>query len=156
MSKTGGKRMSADAEDHFEENLEGGSDVGSLRSWKTNLLLLILKIEDKLAGEGAKRNPVAKQMLADELVTYNAALLFMSENPKAATVIGGESGIDSIIAYITKQAVTDYAKFETKTYSDMLIPHLPGYKLNQAVRTTGLVGATGVAALSKAASSTAP
>jgi hypothetical protein len=141
MHKSGVKHMSADAEDRFAENLEG-EDFGSLDDWETDLGLKILTIEKKLASAEGQANQPVHNMLAKKLVTYNAALEFLSENAKAAAMIGSQGGLQSIIAYITKQAVDDAAKAETRKYSNKIIPHLPGYVLSsQLTAQGGLVGA---------------
>jgi hypothetical protein len=134
--------MSAEAADKFEENFEG-EDFGSMDDWETDLGLKILKIEEKLLTTAGQANVPVHNMLYKKLITYNAALQFLSENAKAATLIGSQGGLQSIISYITKQAVEDSTRAETRKYSNMLIPFLPGYELSSGLkRTTGLLGST--------------
>jgi hypothetical protein len=124
MSKShgGSKRMSAEQADKFEEDLEG-EDFGSLDDWETDLAMKIIKIEGKLkTGTVEADNTPVYNMLSKKLVTYNTALAFLDANPKAAAVIGGQGGLQSIIAYITKQAVEDAAKDEVRNYSDRIKP----------------------------------
>jgi hypothetical protein len=143
MSKTGGKHMSADAADKFEEAFEG-EDFGTFDDWETDLGLKILKIEEKLSTAAGKANVPVNNMLQKKLITYNSALEFLSENAKAAALIGSQGGLQSIIAYITKQAVEDSTRAETRKYSNKLIPFLPGYQLSSGLsRMTGLIGSTG-------------
>lgn len=125
MSKSSVKHMSADGEDKFEDNLEG-ENFGSIDDWETDLALKIIKIEEKLA---ISKNAPVVEMLRRKLVTYNTALLFLSENPKAALIIGSKGGLQSIIAYLTKQATQDASEFETKKYSNKIMIELPGYKM---------------------------
>lgn len=153
MSHMSSKHMSADAADRFEENLEG-EDFGSLDNWETELGMKILKIEKKMVAPavGVANQPVI-DMLAKKLVTYNAALQFLNESPKAAAQVGSQGGLQAVISFITKQAVEDAARAETRKYSNMLIKHLPGYKLNAAAKLGGLViaGAGGAAGAAAAA-----
>ena len=144
MHKSSTKHMSAEAEDQFQENLEG-SDVGCIDDWETELGLKILKIESKIDSTSAMatKNVPVINMLTRKLVTYNAALLFLEENPKAATVVGSHGGLDSVVSYITKQAVEDMARAETRKYSNLIIPELPGYKITSKL-AGGLVGAAPV------------
>jgi hypothetical protein len=136
MQKSGMKHMSADAEDKFEETLEG-ENFGCLDDWETDLGLKILKIEEKINTAQGKMNVPVYNMLAKKLITYNAALEFLDENAKAASVIGSQGGLQSIISYITKQAVEDAAKAETRKYSNKIIPHLPGYVLSSQLKAAG-------------------
>ena len=140
MHKSSTKHMSAEAEDRFEEDLEG-SNTGCIDDWETDLGLKILKIESKIAGAASLSSPNLPviNMLKRKLATYNAALLFLEENPKAATLVGNQGGLDSIVSYILKQAIADAAKMETRKYSDMIIPQLPGYKLSALATSGGLV-----------------
>jgi hypothetical protein len=141
MSKShgGSKHMSADQADKFEEELEG-EDFGSLDDWETDLAMKIIKIEGKLkSGDVETDNPPVHRMLTKKLVTYNTALSFLDGNPKAAAVVGSQGGLQSIIAYITKQAVEDAAKDEVKLYSDRIKQYLPGYELKKAVELGGIV-----------------
>lgn len=141
MSKSSVKHMSAESADKFEEELEG-EDFGSLDDWETELGMKILAIEKKLLppANGAHNIPVVN-MLRKKLVTYNAAMQFLDENAKVAATVGSAGGLQAIISYITKQATEDAAKVETRRYSNLLIPHLPGYKLSRSiVPESGLVG----------------
>lgn len=142
-SKSSAHHMSADAEDRFQEDLEGG-DVGDIDDMETELGLKILKIESKLAAAAAlgagKANTPVINMLTKKLTTYNAAMLFLDENAKAAVMIGSQGGLKAVIAYITKQAIEDSARAETRKYSNLIIPVLPGFKLTRAL-DGGLVGA---------------
>jgi hypothetical protein len=117
--------MSADGEDKFEENLEG-ENFGSIDDWETELGLKIIKIEDKLSHS---TNAPVVRMLQRKLVTYNVALTYLHENEKSALMIGSKGGLQSIIAYLTKQATDSAAEEETKRYSDAIMVHLPGYKM---------------------------
>jgi gamma-glutamyl phosphate reductase len=133
MSKSGTvKHMSADGEDRFEEALEG-KGLGTMRDWKMDLGLQILKVEKAMAGAKVS-NPNVHNMLEELLITSNVALRFLAKNPKAANQIGSEGGLDAIIAYLTKNAIEDAARAETQEYSDMLKPHLPGVKLNAFIK----------------------
>jgi hypothetical protein len=138
MSKShkGSKHMTADEADRFEENLEG-EDFGSLDDWETDLAMKILKIESKLKADKVDNGPVIR-MLQKKLVTYNTALAFLDENPKAAAVVGNQGGLQSIISYITKQAIEDAAKDEIKAYSDRIKEYLPGYELRGAIKEGGI------------------
>lgn len=150
MSKSSVKHMSADGEDKFEENLEG-ENFGSMDDWETDLGLKIIKIEEKIAK--SNNEPVTK-MLERKLVTYNTALQFLLDNPKAALIIGSKGGLQAIIAYLTKQAIDDAAQEETKKYSTMIMHHLPGYKMFKEIengRLGGLVRAGEAAAAAERA-----
>jgi hypothetical protein len=138
MSKKAGgvHHKSADAADKFEEHLEG-EDFGSLDDWETDLSLKILKIESKLADGVESSNGAVFRLLTRKLVTYNAALSFLDENPKAAAMVGSQGGLHAIISYITKQAVEDAAKDEVKKYSDRLKVYLPGYVLSKTTKESG-------------------
>jgi hypothetical protein len=130
--------MSADQADKFEEHLEG-EDFGSLDDWETDLAMKIIKIEGKLkSGDVEAENPPVHRMLTKKLVTYNTALAFLDGNPKAAAVVGSQGGLQSIIAYITKQAVEDAAKEEVQNYSNRIKQFLPGYELKQAIQLGGI------------------
>lgn len=125
MSKSSVKHMSADGADKFEESIERQS-FGSIDDWETELGLTILKIRSKInkAKEGA-----VTRMLRRKLVTYNAALRFLDQNPKSALIVGSEGGVPAIIAYLTKQATQMAAREETDKYSKMIMAELPGYKI---------------------------
>jgi hypothetical protein len=137
MSKSGGKHMSADAEDKFEEEFEGAGE--SIDDWEMDLGLKILKIEDKLQGPAGKANTPVHTMLTRKLVTYNVALEFLTDNAKAAALIGSQGGLQSIIAYLTKQAQADSTRDETSKYSNKIKETLSGVRLSKAIRTTGLL-----------------
>lgn len=134
------KHMSADAADRFEEEIEGDvNEFGNLSDWEMELGLQILKIESKIAAGVALQNPNVPviNMLKKKLATYNAALLLLDRNEKVATTIGSKGGLQAIIAYITKQAVEDATKAETREYSNMVMKHLPGYKLSRSAPQMG-------------------
>ena len=139
QAKSSTKVMSADAEDHFEESLEGNA-TGDVDDWETELGLKILKIESKISAAGSTNRPVTN-MLNRKLATYNAAMELIEENVKVATLIGSEGGLKAIITYITKQAIADAAREETKKYSDKIKPLLPGYRLSK-IQAGGLVNAS--------------
>ena len=130
MSQSTVKHMSADAEDKFEAKLEG-EDFGSIGDWEMELGLKIIKIE-KAMEQAKASNPIVCKMLAKKLFTFNLALRFIDDNPKAASQIGSKGGLQSVISYFTKQAMEDAAKLETKKYSDQLIEYLPGVRLSKA------------------------
>lgn len=130
------KHMSADAEDKFEENMEGES-FGSLDDWEMELGLKILKVEEKANSVAGIANIPVRNMLVKKLVTYNAALSFLDGNPKAAVILGNEGGLAAIIAFITKQAIEDATKAETRAYSNLIMEQLPGYKLSRHAQVLG-------------------
>lgn len=137
------KHMSADAADKFEEEMEGdAAEFGTMHDWEMELGLQIIKIETKLESPAGKKNIPVHNMLTKKLATYNAALLLLDRNAKIASQIGSQGGLQAIIAYITKQAIEDAARAETREYSNMIMEHLPGYKLSSAIpQMGGLVGA---------------
>jgi hypothetical protein len=139
--------MSADGEDKFEEALEG-ENFGSIDDWETQLGLMILKIEDKIekADHSDEKNEPVMRMLERKLVTYNTALQYLDENPKAALIIGSRGGLQGIIAFLKKQAIDAAAVLETKKYSDIIMQQLPGYKMwdeSPQGKTGGLVAKSG-------------
>lgn len=137
------KHMSADAADKFEEEIEGdSSEFGTMDDWEMELGLQILKIENKLDSAAGKKNIPVHNMLTKKLATYNAALKLLDQNEKIASTIGSKGGLQAIIAYILKQAIEDVAKAETREFSNMIMEHLPGYKLSStAPQMSGLFGA---------------
>lgn len=137
MSKSHVKHMSAESADKFEENIEG-EDFGTLNDWQMELGLKILKVEEKIMSPAGLANVPVRNLLVKHLATYNAALMLLDQNPKMAVVVGNEQGgLAGIIAYITKQAVEDVAKAETREFSNMVMEHLPGYQLS---RNTPVLG----------------
>lgn len=154
MSKSSVKHMSADGEDKFEEKIEG-QNFGSIDDWETELGLKILKIQEKVKGADLAKDGAVIRMLERKLVTYKTALEFLDENAKTALIIGSEGGVPGIIAYLSKQAKEDAAKFETKKYSDKLMVELPGYKMwreSAQGRAGGIVSSGRSAAQGSAAS----
>lgn len=136
MSKSHVKHMSAEAADKFEENLEGTgeNEFGTLEDWEMELGLQILKIESKLATPVGQANVPVNNMLTRKLVTYNAALQLLDQNPKMAATIGDRGGLQAIIAYITKAAIEDVARAEVREFSNMIMPHLAGYRLSRETK----------------------
>lgn len=145
MSKQSGKHMSAEASDKFEEEFEG-EDFGTMDDWETDLGLKILTIEKKLMSPAGQANAPVNNMLQKKLATYNAALAFLDENPRAASQVGDKGGLQAITAYITKQALEDATRSETRKYSNLIIPHLSGYKLAREVVPGGGLVKPGVGA----------
>lgn len=135
MSKiiNSGKHMSADSADKFEEQLEG-SGFGDIGDWEFELGEKILKIE-KLLATATKTNTTVVNMMTRKLLKYNVALQFLEGNPKAAATIGSSGGLRSVMGYLEKQATEDAARAETQHYSNQLMKHLPGVKLNEAVKS---------------------
>lgn len=139
-SHTTAKHMSPEAEDRFQEGLEG-EDFGSIDDWETELGLKILKIQKVLSQDYAKQNHAVHNLLTKKLIVCQAALDFLDQNPKAAATVGSNGGLQAVMAYIVKQATDDAAQKETRRYSDQVMPYLPGYRLGQSLqRRGGLIG----------------